>query len=64
VEPLPSQGREGAARKAFQRVVRTVTASEFVNAYFKALERWERDKTDLQYIPHLATWLEPGTVVG
>jgi hypothetical protein len=53
----PRKVGKGAARKAFQRVVRTVTASEFVNAYFKALERWERDKTELQYIPHLATWL-------
>lgn len=53
----PRKVGKGAARKAFQKVVRTVTASEFVNAYFRALERWERDKTEIQYIPHLATWL-------
>lgn len=53
----PRKVGKGAARKAFQKVVRTVTASDFVNAYFRALEQWERDKTEVQYIPHLATWL-------
>lgn len=56
-EMYPRKVGKGAARKAFAKVVRTVTASEFVNAYFRALERWERDKTEVQYIPHLATWL-------
>lgn len=56
-EMYPRKVGKGAARKAFAKVVRTVTASEFVNAYFRALERWERDKTEVQFIPHLATWL-------
>jgi hypothetical protein len=53
----PRKVGKGAARKAFQKVVRTVSANEFVHAYFKALEAWERDKTEVQFIPHLATWL-------
>lgn len=56
-EMYPRKVGKGAARKAFAKVVRTVPTSDFVNAYFRALERWERDKTELQFIPHLATWL-------
>jgi hypothetical protein len=54
-EDYPRKVGRGAAVKAFERAVRKVDKMTFTEGYVRSLIVWE--KSDLQFVPHLATWL-------
>jgi hypothetical protein len=54
-EDYPRKVGRGAALRAFVKAVRQVDKLTFTEGYVRSLIEWE--KADIQFVPHLSTWL-------
>jgi hypothetical protein len=53
----PRKTGKGRARKAWEKATKTIDDSVIIDAMRAHADHWDRDRTEMWFIPHPATWL-------